>query len=136
MAERLGLCKKSLTIVSIELPTISRKKTTFASRLHGCIVVNGIKASSFAYNHYAVNAFYQLHRAMHGVVPSSWLSSKSLRGFYGILGRLGRGLLLTLEHIVSTPLSASCANKSSSALGTLFIPQILQCRRGVKAVAR
>ena len=36
----------------------------------GLVVVNGVVASSFAHNHWLVNQYYNIHRAMYGFAPS------------------------------------------------------------------
>ena len=44
--------------------------TVVTKETSGLVVVNGIRASSFAHNHWLVNKYYNIHRALYVVVPS------------------------------------------------------------------
>jgi hypothetical protein len=44
--------------------------TVVTKESSGLVVVNGIRASSFAHNHWLVNNYYNIHRAVYEVAPS------------------------------------------------------------------
>jgi hypothetical protein len=44
--------------------------TVVTKESSGLVVVNGIRASSFGYNHWLVNQYYNIHRAVYEVAPS------------------------------------------------------------------
>jgi hypothetical protein len=44
--------------------------TVVTKEASGLVVVNGIRASSFAYNHWLVNNYYNIHRAVYELAPS------------------------------------------------------------------
>jgi hypothetical protein len=44
--------------------------TVVTKESSGLVVVNGVRASSFAHNHWLVNNYYNIHRAIYEVAPS------------------------------------------------------------------
>ncbi len=80
-------------IISVSRQTVRGLYSAVTMDGEKFLVVNGIVASPFAFNHAIVNAFYSLHRAFYSVFPSVMLSPF----IRTIVDALGGTLLSTLS---------------------------------------
>lgn len=94
----IGMCVETIEglepVTGIEESDEQGIYTIVTADWDGIVVVNGVRASSFAYDHSYVNTYYHFHRVMYNFMPSWFMHSKAAVGINNMVGELASWLFL------------------------------------------